>query len=363
MIERPAFRSFRFLTRLAAVALAMAVSLFGVPLRADDLLLSRFGDYLESLRAQAGIPGLAASIVGPSDVVWERAFGQQNIERLVVTRADTPFHIDGLTQLFTAALVLRCVEEGRLSLDDRIGQYARGAADGEATLGQLLTHTSTGAGGLVFAYRPDRLDPLASAVSACRGDSWRGTVAALLDQLAMSDSVPGPDVIQLVPPPPDIPASAVARYSSVLDRLATPYSVDTQGRASPSRYSATTLRPASGLISTIRNVAKFDLALKQGQIVRAQTLALAWSAPLGRDGQPLPHGLGWFVQSYNGEPMVWQFGLDDNASSSLVVTMPRRGVTMILLANSPGLAKPFALAAGDVTVSPFVRLFLGIFVR
>jgi len=36
---------------------------------------------------------------------------------------------------------------------------------------------------------------------------------------------------------------------------------------------------------------------------------------------------------------------------------------LILLANSSGLAKPFNLAAGDLTVSPFARIFLGLFVR
>jgi hypothetical protein len=110
-----------------------------------------------------------------------------------------------------------------------------------------------------------------------------------------------------------------------------------------SRYAATTLTPASGLIATANDLAKFDLALKRYAVMRPTTLALAWTAPLNRNGQPLPHGLGWFVQTYNGEPIVWQFGVADNASSSMIVTAPRRGVTLILLANSSGLARPFSL--------------------
>ena len=47
----------------------------------------------------------------------------------------------------------------------------------------------------------------------------------------------------------------------------------------------------------------------------------------------------------------------------MILTAPLRGLTLILLANSSGLARPFSLEAGDVTVSPFARLFLGIFVR
>jgi hypothetical protein len=47
----------------------------------------------------------------------------------------------------------------------------------------------------------------------------------------------------------------------------------------------------------------------------------------------------------------------------MIVSVPGRGLTMILLANSQGLARPFSLASGNITVSPFARLFLSIFVR
>ena len=77
----------------------------------------------------------------------------------------------------------------------------------------------------------------------------------------------------------------------------------------------------------------------------------------------MPTGLGWFVQNYNGKTIVWQFGVDENASSSLVLTVPSRGLTLILVANSDGLVKPFGLSSGDLTVSPFARVFLGIFAR
>ena len=156
---------------------------------------------------------------------------------------------------------------------------------------------------------------------------------------------------------------AVERYTRVLARLALPYAVDQQRRASPSQYAVATLTPAGGLISTVRDLAKFHLALKDGVLLRADTLALAWQAPLDRDGRRLPHGLGWFVQSYNGEMIVWQFGVSDSGASALWVTVPGRGLTLILLGNSSGLARPFNLAAGDLTVSPFARIFLGLFVR
>jgi hypothetical protein len=155
----------------------------------------------------------------------------------------------------------------------------------------------------------------------------------------------------------------VERYRGVLERLATPYTVDRSGRSSLSQYSATTLTPGNGLISSVRDFAQFDLALKKGVLIRPETLALARRVPPNPNGRPLPHGLGWFVQTYKGETIVWQFGITPNASSSLVVTVPARGLTYVLFANSDGLAKPFALITGDVTASPFIRLFLGIALR
>ena len=157
---------------LLAVTLA-ASTLAWAPVNAQDLVLNRLGSYFEALRVQAGIPGLAAAIVGTTDILWEQAFGRQNVEQSIATRTDTPFHLNGLTQVVTSALVLRCVEEGRLSLDDRIGRFRPSSPDANATIRQVLTHTSEGADGLVFDYRPERLEPLARAVRVCTDNSLR----------------------------------------------------------------------------------------------------------------------------------------------------------------------------------------------
>lgn len=348
--------------RRALLTLIVGISLLvPVPLHADSPLLKLLRDYIESLRVQAGIPGLAVAVVGTTDIVWEEAFGRQDVEQAIATRTDTPFHLDGLTQTFTASLVLRCVEEGRLTLDDRIGRFSPDSPEPNATIRELLTHTS-GASNPVFAYRPERLEPLAAVIRACTGDSFRESLADQLDRLAMRDSVPGPDSIHLTPPAEGIPEPAVVeRYTAVLSRLAIPYAVDQQKRASRSQYAATTLTPALGLISTARDLAQFDLGLKKGVILRSETLALAWTARLGSDGQPLPHGLGWFVQTYAGEKIVWQFGFGANASSALVVGVPARGLTYILLANSTGLVEPVPLTAAQLMASPFVRVLLSFF--
>jgi CubicO group peptidase (beta-lactamase class C family) len=346
---------------ILTLAVALCLSAAQAPARGQDLGFTFFGDYLESLRRQAGIPGLSAVIVGPYEVLWTRAYGHQDVERAVPARTDTPFHVDGLTQLLTSTLVLRCVEEGRLSLADRAGQFVPGGPDADATLEQLLTHTAGAPGSATFEYRPERLRPLERAIAVCNDASFRAMIADLLERISMADSVPGVDVIARVDP--EIQENDMPRYSAVLERLATPYSVDRSGRSSPSAHPFSTLHAGAGVVSTADDLAKFDLAIKRGVLLKAETLAAAWRPPVGAGRQPLPHGLGWFVQGYNGARVVWQYGLSDSASSSLVVTIVPRGLTLILTANSDGLAKPFALSAGDVTASPFGKVFLGTFVR
>jgi CubicO group peptidase (beta-lactamase class C family) len=348
---------------LLLLTMALSLSAGALVHAADDFLLSRFGDYLDALRTQAGIPGLAAAIVGPADVIWEGAFGLQDVERNIAARFDTPFHLDDTTQMLVAALAVRCASDGLLSLDDPVGKFSPSSPDAAATIRQLLTHTSAGANGLTFSYRPERLAPVAAAIGSCTDSTFRWGMSALFDGMAMTESVPGSDVVRLTAPAEGFTAPDLARYSDVLRRLATPYAVDARGRATPTSYVAPTLTPASGLISTVRDLERFDLALKQGKVLRPDVLASAWTPPTDAKGLPLPHAYGWFVQAANGERIVWQFGVSDNATSSMIITVPRRGVTLILLANSQGLARPFALAAGDVTVSPFARLFLSIFAR
>jgi CubicO group peptidase (beta-lactamase class C family) len=329
-----------------------------------DQLLSLFGAYFEALRVQAGIPGMAAAIVGDTDIIWDQGFGLQDLGRGIATRADTPFQFNGLTQLLTTTMVLRCMEEGHLRLDVPLSQYLDSVPEPNATVAQLLTHTSGPPTSLTFSYNVARLEPLKLLMPACFDRSFRQAFKnLLLDRLAMVDSVPGPDAATPLLPPTDLATPAEAdRYSRVMARLAIPYAVSAQG-TSGSHYSVTTLGAGTGLISTVRDFAKFDLALRQGILLRSGTLTSAWTPPVDANGLALPHGMGWFVQSYNGELVVWQFGSDTNASSSLLLTLPARGITLILVANSDGLAKPATLVAGDVTVSPFARIFLGLVVK
>ncbi len=121
------------------------------------------------------------------------------------------------------------------------------------------------------------------------------------------------------------------------------------------------INAAGGLVTTVRDFARYDAALDEAVLLSEDTLGVAWSNATGAEQTTLPTGLGWFVQSHKGEPVVWHFGQITNGYSSLVVKLPSRHLTFILFANSDGLSAPFQLDSGDVTRSIFATLFLRLF--
>ena len=121
------------------------------------------------------------------------------------------------------------------------------------------------------------------------------------------------------------------------------------------------MNAATGMVSTAQDLARFDAALDDGDLLHSDMLAVAWHNVTTSSGAPLPSGLGWFVQNYNGERLVWHFGATSGAASSLLIKVPGRDLTLILLANSDTLSPP-SISEGDVTASLFAKLFLRLFV-
>jgi CubicO group peptidase (beta-lactamase class C family) len=175
----------------------------------------------------------------------------------------------------------------------------------------------------------------------------------------MKDSVPGTDLVDPTVVPEDLfEAADLERYQKVLARTAIGYKVDGRKRAERNDLPVTGINAATGLVSTVRDLAEFDVALDSSQLLLEDTLNAAWTPAMTNGGASVPFGLGWFVQSYRGERVVWHFGYIPNAYSALILKLPARHTTFILLANSDALSAPFQLASGDVTRSVFAALFL-----
>jgi CubicO group peptidase (beta-lactamase class C family) len=86
-----------------------------------------------------------------------------------------------------------------------------------------------------------------------------------------------------------------------------------------------------------------------------------WTAGRAPSGEALPYGLGWFMASPGGEPLVWHTGLWEGAYSALYLKAPARRLVLILLANSDGLRWEARLDEAAIERSPFATAFLAAF--
>jgi len=336
-----------------AIVVLVVVAGFGQQTSAQqNLTFSLLDRYLKSLQEQAGIPGMSGVVLQGGSPVWWFENGKQDAEGNVAARSFTPYYIAGLSQVLSSAVLLKkCVDESYLEVSDRVLRWDPAFGDAQTTVRDLLTHTAPGGS---YRYDLARFAEVAPVVKQCANAPYAQLLAtAIFDRFGMMSSVPNAALAN--PTPADqrlFDTSTLQRYATVLRSVATPYRV-AAGRATRSDFSGTSLDPALGVVSTAEDLAKFDGFLSHGFLDSA-TLAAAWSR-----SSATPLGLGWFVQTYNGsERVVWQFGLVKDAYSSLILKLPQRDITLILLANSDGLSAPFALENGDVTTSLFAKTFL-----
>jgi CubicO group peptidase (beta-lactamase class C family) len=344
----------KLLTVLLAFALGTAHEA-----SAQTLTLSLFERYLETLRVQAGIPGLSGAVIQGGVVVWERGLGRQDVDGRIPATPDTPYAIANMSQALSSTLLLRkCIDQSYVSTLDPVQKWFPAFDEPETLIGHLLAHAAPGGG---FKYDSGRFASLTPVIEACTNTDYTDLlVSDLFDRLAMFNSVPGAAVA--TPSPANVElfsTEQLTRFADVLRRTALPYRV-TGGKATRSEVLPAPINASTGIITSVRDLERFDLALRDDVLLSPDARAAAW-ANVTVGGVPLPMGLGWFVQNVDGRSVVWSFGLVKDAWSSLIIKVPGQDVTFILLANSDGLTAPFALENGDVTTSVFAKLFLKLF--
>jgi CubicO group peptidase (beta-lactamase class C family) len=320
--------------------------------------IALFTRYLEPLRIQAGIPGLSAAITSDGRIIWEGGLGFADKEAMVAAAPHTPYPVASITKTFTSTLLMQCADEARLNLDGPMRTYTTAVPDANATVRQVLAMASDAAAGSTYRYDGDRFSALTPVVEACTGVSYRVALARqILDRIGMSESVPGHDLEAMT----DAASAAfdvatLTRYRAVLARIAKPYVVR-DSRPTLSEYPPKGINAAAGLVSTVRDLARYDAAIDAHVLMSPSRQLIAWTPFRLASGREAPYALGWFVQSTVAGRAIWHYG-QWPTFSSLILKLPDRGVTLILLANSDGLSSRFPLASGDVGVSPFARAFI-----
>lgn len=150
------------------------------------------------------------------------------------------------------------------------------------------------------------------------------------------------------------------RFESVSQTLAQPYGLDDKFNPVKIKY-PTYFGTAAGLMASVLDMAKYDIAIDRHKFLNEATQKLAFTPFTSTKGEPLPYGLGWFTQDYKGLRLIWHYGYWVG-NSSLIVKVPERNLTFIAMANTDNLSRPTDLGAGDVLSSPVGMAFLKTFI-
>ena len=345
---------------LAMPVLAQDASATGEPAQR----ITGFEQAVEAHREAIRIPGLSVAVLQDGEILTARGFGYADVDKKIPASADTLYHLASITKTFTAILVLQLVEQGKLGLDEPVSRYSPEMKDDRVLVRHLLSHTSEGTPGEKFSYNPERFEHLGKILVAKTGKPLRQLfVEGFLDPLSMLDSVPSHDVADDDTTFAMLGKDNLVRYRANLAHFAQPYAHYGTREIVFAGYPPRDFYVSAGLLSTVLDMAKYDKAVDDHVLLKAETLAQAWQPVRNRAGQPLEFGTGWYVTDYRGERLVWHYGHWGTGFSTLYLKVPARRLTMIALANSEGLSDhPYKLGSGDVTNSVFACSFLNTFI-
>jgi len=326
--------------------------------------LDKFAKRVDLIRQSLDIPGMSVAVLHRQSVILARGFGVVDLARGTKATEHTPYPIASLTKTFASAVIMRLVEAGKLDLDEAMSTYDRGyaawCADLKArgaarnykcdsrriTLRHHLTHTAEGEPGTAYEYNGFLFARLTAVVDAVSPKGFNRSIEEdILDRLGMKDTALGGND---------------AHKRDVIARMAKPYKLDASWNpVEPEKLSLPLgyMSAASGLISTVMDLAKYDVAIDRDVVYSPQAKQQVWTAATSPTGAKLPYGLGWFVLDRPAR-MYWHYGWYPDAFSSLILKMPDRELTLILLACTHRASSVFLLGDGDPLRSAFVTAFL-----
>jgi CubicO group peptidase (beta-lactamase class C family) len=218
----------------------------------------------------------------------------------------------------------------------------------------LLNHTSSDTPGQRYSYDGNRFALLSQVVESASGRKFGELVCErIIKKLELEQTAPN----ILDPQNFSLAGLDPAKFEA---RLARPYQLAKDGR-----YELIEYRPhfncSAGLISNVLDVCRFSMALDAGQLLSPQSLARAMTKSVTTDGRKTPYGLGWFVLERDGVTFVWHYGLWVG-DSALIIKVPERKLTYVVLANSERLTSSYFHGRGELMTSPFARAFIEGFV-
>jgi CubicO group peptidase (beta-lactamase class C family) len=332
----------------------------------DAALRAAIAPHVEALVDSFPCSGVVVGVVGPSgNQVF--GFGRRSAGSDVAPNGETVFEIGGLTQVFTASLFARMVEQRVVAMDQTLQSLMPDTVsvpmrDGHAIELQHLATWSSGLPRLARNHDPilGLLPPFSRARPAWSrkglNDLLSRSEIAYAPGTHLDDSDLGMAVLghalerashadyetllqREICRPLGLRDTRVAPTPSMQRRLATGMTLGWGSYggwhvASPThRWPEKAIPGATDLCSTTNDLLT---------LVRAHLAGFPLAGALGETRRTWLHaqgrpdiGLGWFIDwTSAGESIVWQHG-EAGASRSYVAFIESRGIGVVVLANAP----------------------------
>lgn len=126
------FKKVVFLSAICVSALAFS----------QQNIKQKLGNYIDSLYAHHKVSGSFA-IAENGNFTFQKAVGFADAEKNSKANINTQYRVGSVTKVFTAVLMMKAVEEKKISLDQKLSEFITEIPNGEKiTLEQLLQHRS-----------------------------------------------------------------------------------------------------------------------------------------------------------------------------------------------------------------------------
>jgi len=337
--------------------------------------VKEFEKGIERLISEYNISGLSVILIKDGSITYRNGFGYSDIENKIRATSQTPYRIASLTKPISSTILMQLNEEGKLNLEDTIKNFVDGYEDyfsnvkqyildnepqwiqlvenydykrNDITIWHHLTHTAEGVPGTNFKYNGFIFGTLSKVMEEKSGKEFAVLLKErIFEPLDMDNT---------------IASQSHQDNPIVLAALAKPYKFR-NNEFEQSQYPEKNVNAGAGIISSVEDLAKFDIAMNTDKLVKKNTKELIWQNQVTNNGDTIPYGLGWFVQEINGAKVVFHYGWQPEAYSGLYIKLPRENQTMIMMSNCENLSAPFVKQGfdKDLRKSPFAQLFLETF--
>src|SRR5262245_30388277 len=299
--------------RIRLVALAI-MHTTAIAVRADNV-----DDYIKSELQQQHIAGVSVAVIKDGKIVKVEGYGMANIELNVPARPETVYKIGSVSKQFIASGIMLLIDEGKISLDDKISKFLEGTPDTwkDITVRHLLTHTS----GIVReapGFDPMKIQPDADVIKTAYplplrfapGEKWEYCNVGYFTLAEIIHKVSGkswPDYLkERVFAPLEMNATRTTTMTDIVPNRAGGYIWRNGNQQNADVFFA--LRPSGAFLSTVLDLAKWDAALYTDRLLKQSARDQMWTRVKLNNGTSSDYGFGWELSTITGHRDVHHGG-------------------------------------------------------